>query len=216
MDLGPRLRQQIFFMDLLNKKRHFIIRMDAGKSSRKMRTSSGQKSYVSNIARRLALEHDMKDFHPKFHGCFAWTQVRFPDHDHVLTLVAFRDRQKEPVVLLTDLAVREIQDAVRVIEDYLNRWWGCEDPIRFIKDQIRLEKFLIDGIEAIRHWFFWIAVAFSLLFEVLKTREILRPVLKLAQPFKKKVRFPYYRILRGLSTLLRDHPSLLKRLAWSP
>lgn len=203
-------------MDLLNKKRHFIIRMDAGKSSRKMRTSSGQKSYVANIARGLKLEYDLKDFHPKFRGRFGWTQVRFADHDQVLTLVIFWDRQKEPVVLLTDLPVHETRNAVRMIEDYLNRWWGCEDPIRFIKDQINLEKFLIDGIDAIRHWFFWIAVAFSLLFEVLKAREILRPVIKLAQPFKKKVRFSYYRILRGLSTLLRDHASLFKRLAWSP
>ena len=203
-------------MDLLNKKRHFIIRMDAGKSSRKMRTQSGQKSYVSNIAKRLVLEHNIKDFHPKFHGRFGWTQVRFPDHDRVLTLVVFWDRQKEPVLLLTDLTIHEIQDAVRVIEDYLNRWWGCEDPIRFIKDQTGLEKFLVDGIDAIRHWFFWIAVAFSFLFEVLKAREILRFVIKIAQSFRKKVRFPYYRILRGLSALLRDHASLFKRLAWSP
>lgn len=203
-------------MDLLTKKRHFIIRMDAGKSSRKMRTQSGQKSYVSNIARRLNLEHNIQEFHPKFHGRFGWTQVRFPNHGQVLNLIVFWDRQKEPVVLLTDLNIGEISDAVRMIEDYLNRWWGCEDPIRFIKDQIRLEKFLIDGIKAIRHWFFWIAVAFSLLFEVLKLREILRPVIKLAQPFRKKVRFPYYRILRGLSTLLRDHPSFFNHLAWSP
>ena len=203
-------------MDLLNKKRHFIIRMDAGKSSRKMRTQSGQKSYVSNIARRLSLEHSIKDFHPKFHGRFSWTQVRFPEHDQILTLVVFWDRQKEPILLLTNLAVHKIADAARVIEDYLNRWWGCEDPIRFIKDQTHLEKFLIDGIAAIRHWFFWIAVAFSLLFEVFKVREILRPIVKLAQPFKKKVRSPYYRILRGLSTLLREHAPLFKRLAWSP
>ncbi|MBI1884068.1 MAG: hypothetical protein HYS08_07680 [Chlamydiae bacterium] len=200
----------------MTKKRHFIIRMDAGKSSRKLRTSSGHKSYAANIARRLKLPCDLKDLHPKFRGRFGWTQVRFPDHDQVLTLVIFWDRQKEPVVLLTDLNVREIADALRIIEDYLNRWWGCEDPIRFIKDQIRLEKFLIDGIHAIRHWFFWITVAFSLLFEVLKVREILRPVLKLAQPFRKKVRFPYYRILRGLSTLLRNFPPLFKRFAWSP
>lgn len=80
----------------------------------------------------------------------------------------------------------------------INRWWGCEDPIRFIKDQTGLEKFLIDGIDAIRHWFLGITVAFRLLFEVLRVREILRWVIKLAQPFKKKIRPPYYRILREL------------------
>lgn len=191
-------------MDLLAKQRSFIIRLDAGKSSRKMRTASGQKSYVANIARRLKLPYELQDFHPKFRGRFGWTTVRFPDQDEVLTLVVFWDRQKEPVVLLTDLAMGEARDAVRVIEDYLARWWGCEDPIRFLKDQIHLEKFLIDGMDAIRHWFFWISVAFSLLFEVLRVREILQLVIQLAQPFKKKVRFPYYRILRGLNALLRD------------
>lgn len=191
-------------MDLLTKKRSFIIRLDAGKSSRKMRPASGQKSYAANIARRLKLPYDLQDFHPRFRGRFGWTPIRFPDHDEVLTLVVFWDRQKEPVVLLTNVPVSGVHDAVRIIEDYLNRWWGCEDPIRFLKDQIHLEKFLIDGIEAIRRWFFWISVAFSLLFEVLRVREILQLVLKLAQPFPKKVRFPYYRILRGLNTLLRE------------
>jgi len=64
-------------MDLLAKKRPFIIRLDAGKSSRKMRTPSGQRSYVANIARRLKPPYDLQDFPPQFRGRFGWTQVRF-------------------------------------------------------------------------------------------------------------------------------------------
>lgn len=76
--------------------------------------------------------------------------------------------------------------------------------MRFLRQAFSLEKFLIDGMEAIRVWFFLILLAFALLFTLEGGREILRWILRLLQLFPKQVRFRYYRILRGLKLLLQQ------------
>ena len=84
----------------------------------------------------------------------------------------------------------------------MSRWSGCEDPIRFLKRAFRIEKFLIDGMVAIRAWFFLISLAYSILFEIESWGKILEWTTKLSQPFAKDVQFNYYRIFRGLKEFL--------------
>ena len=67
-------------------------------------------------------------------------------------------------------------------------------------------------MDAIRAWFFFIMVAFSLLFALRGGREILRWILKFAQAFEKDVKFLYYRILRGLRRLLQSMEEPLSSL----
>jgi len=105
---------------------------------------------------------------------------------------------QEPVAVLTNIKVETADDAARIVEHYISRWSGCEDPIRFLKQTFRMEKFLIDGIPAIRAWFFFVSVAFSILFEIESWGKILQCMLKLSQPFGKDISFRYYRIIRGL------------------
>ncbi len=52
-----------------------------------------------------------------------------------------------------------------------------------------MEKFLINGMPAIRAWFFFISVAFGVLFELEYWGKILQWMVKLSQPFGKKVKF---------------------------
>ena len=127
-----------------------------------------------------------------------------PGRDEPLTLVVFSNRQGEPVALLTKRLCRNARHALCIIGDYLGRWHGAEDPVRFLKQAFRLEKFLADGMVAIRAWFFLILVAFSLLFTLRRGREILRWILRYAQAFDKEVHFAYYRILRGFRRLERS------------
>jgi len=86
----------------------------------------------------------------------------------------------------------------------LNNRGHYKDLIRFIKHEFNLEKFHIETIPAIRNWFFWISVAFTMLFEFQTSGEILRKIITYPKAFPKKVSFLYYRILRGLNYLLRD------------
>ena len=115
-----------------------------------------------------------------------------PKRDEQLTLVACRDRQLEPVALLTNRPIRLLKEAPPAAEDYLRRWPGAEDPIRFLKDRFHLEKFLIDGMEAIRAFFFIIALVFSILLEFRREGKIRPLLVKIARPFKGQVAFPYY------------------------
>ena len=147
---------------------------------------------------------------------FGWRRVFLPGRKEPLTLVAFRGHQREPVALLTNRRCKSVGQALRIIEDYLGRWFGAEDPVRFVKQAFALEKFLVDDISAIKAWFFVIMVAWSLLFALEGGREILRWILKLAQAFPKKVRFQYYRILRGFKELLQSLHDPLTTLVSRP
>ena len=121
-----------------------------------------------------------------------------------LTLIVFLDLEKSPVALLTNEKPKSQKKIARLISYYLARYPGCEDPVRFFKQEFRIEKFRIETLQALRKWFFWIAVAFTMLFDFQTTKEILRRVIEFSKPFPTKVRFPYYRILRGINYLLRN------------
>ncbi|MDH4238661.1 MAG: hypothetical protein OEW48_03775 [Phycisphaerae bacterium] len=44
-----------------------------------------------------------------------------------------------PLMLLTNLPVDNLKDAKRVLRYYIRRW-ECEEAIRFLKSQVKLEK----------------------------------------------------------------------------
>ena len=191
-----------FFDRLLSHKRDFIIRITR---NRKMIDEQGHRRWVLDIVGDMKLTARLGEFtgDPDQRARFGYVRVTFPHRKTLVTLVVFWDRQLTPVMLLTSKPVSTLNDAVEVIKDYLDRWLGCEDPVRFLKQAFHLEKFLVDGIKGIRFWVFLIQLVFSLLFEIESSRKILRWVLKLAEPFRKDVRFAYYRILSGLSELLQ-------------
>ena len=75
------------------------------------------------------------------------------------------------------------------------------------KQTFRMEKFLIDHMPAIGAWFFFISLAFSVLFEIESWGKILEwDGVKLSHPFGKDVSFRYYRIIRGLKEFLYLSP----------
>ena len=159
------------------------------------------------IANHLSLDFRYQTFYPHFDKniLFAWTSVWLPEaRDTKLWLLVFQEVGKCPVGLLTNECPRSPKKMARLISYYFGRYSGCEDPIRFLKQEFKLEKFLIEGMTSVRHWFFWISVAFTLLFDFQIHREILRKILDYSQSFPHPVSFLYYRILRGTSYLLRD------------
>lgn len=162
---------------------------------------------VHRIANNLELVFSYQTFYPRFDKpiAFGWTEVWLPEaRDKKLWLLVFQEAGKSPVALLTNEKPKSPKKAARLISYYLGRYSGCEDPVRFLKQEFRLEKFLIEGMSAIRNWFFWISVAFTMLFDFHINREILQKILDYSRPFPKFVTFLYYRILRGLNYFLRD------------
>lgn len=187
------------------------------KNSRTLVDEDGKRHRAGTLARHIRLPYLLSAFRGHEHrtGRFGWCRVFLPGRPEPLTLVVFWDRQQQPLGLLTERRCREARHALAAIDDYFGRWFGAEDPIRFVKQEFDLEKFLVDEMDAIRAWFFVIMVAWSMLFALEGGREILRWILKFAEAFPKEVRFVYYRILRGLKRLLASlHEPLTLLASW--
>jgi hypothetical protein len=66
-------------------------------------------------------------------------KVRLPDHKEDLTLVVVKGFGAEPLMILTNLAVRRSRLSIwHVVRSYMTRW-RIEDIIRFVKQSYQLE-----------------------------------------------------------------------------
>lgn len=208
---------------LLDRKTAFVIRVRIDpRVSRDIRDERGRKKRLSTVAWNTKMKYNLSDYGGRGKIKFGFSNpITLPHRDEPLKVVVYihvgsGQNYQEPVAVLTNMKVQSAQDAARVVEHYISRWSGCEDPIRFLKQTFRIEKFLIDQIPAIRAWFFFISVAFSILFEVESWGKILEWTIKLSQPFGKDVDFRYYRIFRGLKEFLYLFLTSLLPLPRSP
>jgi len=190
---------------VLDHERGFVIRVRIDpRVSREIRDERGKKKRLSTVAWNTRMKYSLSDYGGRGKIKFGFSPpITLPHRDEPLTVVVYihvgaDQNYQEPVAVLTNMKVESAHDAARVVEHYISRWSGCEDPIRFLKQAFRVEKFLIDQMPTIRAWFFFISVAFSILFEIESWGKILEWTIKLSQPFAKDVQFNYYRILRGL------------------
>jgi hypothetical protein len=66
-------------------------------------------------------------------------KVRLPERREELTLVVVKGFGQEPLMILTNLAVRRSRKSIwHVVQSYITRW-RIEDVIRFVKQSYRLE-----------------------------------------------------------------------------
>jgi hypothetical protein len=132
-----------------------------------------------------------------------WRCVRLPGRDENLTLVVSRIAgQDSPLMLLTNLPVENADDARRILRYYLRRW-ECEEAIRFLKNQVHLEK-----IRTLR----WSAICRLVLLAVLVMMylgwivrmhpDLADRLILFGQPPPRQVDFLLYRLFAGLSQTL--------------
>jgi hypothetical protein len=91
-------------------------------------------------------------------------EVRLPDHPEIplFLVLLFTTGFKDPIVLLTDIAVQDATKAWEVFFWYKKRW-EVENFFRAIKQEFSAEKFLIRSFAAIRALAFIAMLAFCLL-----------------------------------------------------
>ena len=129
------------FNYLLHNKLRFLIRV---RGDRGLRTAKGVEPAV-DLARScpmLFCETVVKEEagHERLvHLSCGMRKVRLPGRREELTLVVVKGFGEEPLMILTNLAVRRSRKSVwHVIASYITRW-RIEDVIRFIKQSYRLE-----------------------------------------------------------------------------
>lgn len=202
------------FEALLPRGRHFIIRLKAGASSRYLKLEpDGPLSTVQTILRYLPMEQSFYDDSVRTLGRLGWTKVRLPDHpDRVLWLVVIHAMGRdEPMALLTTLPVPDVKAARRIVLAYFRRWGGAEDPIRFLKQTFRIEKFLVGTLRAMQVWVFLIGVALALYALLLAPRGVGKQLAQTVESFSDDIKFWGYRLARALAGFLQGLPSRLYR-----
>ena len=145
-----------------------------------------------------------------------WVKVRLPGRDEVLTLVVSRlAGQNKPMMLLTNLPVENLKDAKRILRFYIRRW-ECEEAIRFLKDQVRLEKIRTFRWSAIRRLVLLAVLVMIYLGWLVEAHpHICDRLIRLSQPLPDNPDFLSYRLLGGLveaiNTCFWLHKDLLRK-----
>ena len=198
---------------LLARGRHFIIRVQVGSNARNLLLEpEGPMSTVQAILRHLRLSpllYSERDL--PVAGSIGWVKVRLPEHPgRGLTLVvAHMLGHADPLVVLTTLPVPDIAAARRVVAAYLRRWGGAEDPIRFLKQTFRLEKFLVGTHRGMRAWVFLLGVALGLYSLLLGPRSLGKRLADTVESFSDDITFWGYRLARALAAYLQGLPDRL-------
>lgn len=145
-----------------------------------------------------------------------WMEVRLPGRDEVLTLVVSRlAGQNKPMMLLTNLPVENLKDAKRIVRFYIRRW-ECEEAIRFLKDQVQLEKIRTFRWSAIRRLVLLAVLVMIYLGWLVEAHpHICDRLIRLSQPLPDNPDFLSYRLLGGLveaiNTCFWLHKDLLRK-----
>jgi hypothetical protein len=139
MDRGGDRRH--LYQYLLPNKHRFLIRVRA---DRGLRTSQGTSSALDLARSCPMLFHEtlVKEEAGQerlVHLACGMRKVRLPNRKEELTLVVVKGFGEEPLMLLTNLALRRSRKSVwHVVQSYITRW-RIEDVIRFVKQSYRLE-----------------------------------------------------------------------------
>jgi len=219
----------VMFEDWLDKKYRFVARL-VGKrhllrfcgGSEQSNDGQGIPVRAQQIAEQTQTPHRFYKL-VKRHGKpnfritqIGWVKVRLPGREEELTLVVCRLAGKDkPMILLTNLPVKDLSDAKRVLRLYIRRW-ECEEGIRFLKNQVNLEKIRTLRWSAIRRLVLLSVLVMTYLgWLVEEDPNICDRLVCLSQPLPDKPEFLFYRLLGGLiesiNTCFWRHKDLLRK-----
>lgn len=141
-----------------------------------------------------------------------------PD-DRTYSLLVVRRAEKPPMVLLTNVPVRNAWDAQRVVNAYFDRW-AIEEKFRFTKcyrQGLDLEDVRLQSWTGLRRMVLMVMLAYGFLASlVCGAKGLAERVARKAQAFGELPRYLVYRLAQGLRRVLRDvtdHP-LPPRTPW--
>jgi hypothetical protein len=143
-------------------------------------------------------------------------KVRLPGREEELTLVVSRlAGHDKPMMLLTNLPVTNLADAKHVLRCYIRRW-ECEEGIRFLKNQVNLEKIRTFRWSAIRRLVLLTVLVMTYLDWLVEEHpNICDRLVYLSQPLPDKPDFLLYRLLGGLTEAINTcfwlHKDLLRK-----
>jgi hypothetical protein len=119
------------------------------------------------------------------------------------------------MMLLTNLPVEDLKDATDVLRFYIRRW-ECEEGIRFLKNQVNLEKIRTFRWSAIRRLVLLAVLVMTYLGWLVEAHPgLCDRLVYLSQPLPDKPDFLAYRLSGGLKEAINTcfwlHKDLLRK-----
>lgn len=194
----PLLARRLRFLIRLRGDRHLVVR---GRARRAEEVARGVRMrYAETVVREQAGGE-------KIHLEYGFRRVRLPGRrDAELTLVVVKGFGQEPLLLLTNVAVKATRRSVwGIVRGYLTRWL-VEETIRFIKQSYRLEDLRVLDYERLRNLAALVMAAayFAAVWlgESLKLAVLASRVSRVAKRFFGVPEFHYYALADGIAMLL--------------
>jgi len=196
------------FNSLLKKRLRFIIRL---KGDRDL-VFRNRKRQAADLARRckmLYAETIVKEERGEekvYHIEYGFRPVKLPGREEQLYLVVVKGFGKDPLLLLTNVAVKRNRKQVEfIVNGYLSRWL-VEETIRFIKQSYHLEDIRVLDYERLKNLVALVLAAayFSAVWlgESLKLKVLSTRVAQVAKRFFGVPDFHYYALADGIAMLL--------------
>lgn len=195
----PLLERGLRFIIRLRGDRHLVMRGRARSAADMARGVRMQ--YAETVVR------ETQGGEKKLHLEYGFRRVKLPGRKNVeLTLVVVRGFGEKPLLLLTNVAVKNSRRSVwEIVRGYLTRWL-VEETIRFIKQSYRLEDLRVLEYERLRNLAALVLAAayFAAVWlgESLKLAVLTSRVTKVAKRFFGVPEFHYYALADGLRVLL--------------
>ena len=111
---------------------------------------------------------------------------------------------EHPMMLATNIEVRSKDDLIKIAKLYFSRW-RIEEYFRCKKQMFQLENFRVRKLMAINTLNFYITVCMAFLAKIsmkLETNALKVLIIRTAKSIKEKVHFLYYRLSKGISSIL--------------
>ena len=196
----PLLERGLRFIIRLRGDRHLVVR---GRARTAEQIAQGVRmQYAETVVR------ESPGGEKKVHGEYGYRRVKWPGRKNVeLTLVVGRGFGEKPLLLLTNVTVKNSRRSVWGIVSGSLRRWLVEGTIRFIKQSYRLEGLRVLAYERLRNLAALLVVAAAScaavwLVESWKLAVLTSRVTKVAKRFFGVPEFHYDALADGLRVLL--------------
>jgi len=222
IDRGADRRK--LFDYFLTEKRRFIIRLKGDRNLVK----AGKNLLAKEIARKCPVPYteviikEEKSVEKRYDISFGFCRVQLPDAPVPLCLVVVKGFGEEPMMLLTNLPLRQNRKMLYfVMQSYITRW-KVEETIRFIKQSYRLEDIrLLSYVRLQNMMALVLATAFfatAYIGQRLKLETLSATILRISKRIFGIPDFRYYAIADGIKRVLERDGKGITRLKppWSP
>ena len=182
----------------LNKSLNFVVRMT---KQRHLKYKT-QNLPITELGKMINRRYQFNK-----HGSFGKLKVTLcvENQEHVMTLICYKDdRNKEPILFLTNGYIKSTKELKRRIQGYFHRW-GVEVCYRFEKQGFGIEKSKTRNFKRIKTLLGLTIISWLIMIRINDNKKLREDILINARMEKTKLKdrpkFIYYRLQRGIQNL---------------